>query len=147
MKFILGISKIETFFCVNFIRALYTACSGIFGICFKNTSSYEWAQLVQKRSHYGPRPKWKTFVLWKVVKSNYHCSCTSICSECVHQISWENNGRRRPNIWKWAFLQVPSLILWFRSTLPLLMQIYKDKKSLDEIKQKSFWCAVLMCSL
>ena len=57
MKFILGISKMQTLFRVNFIRALYTACSGIFGICLKNTSSYQWAQFAQKRGHYGPRPK------------------------------------------------------------------------------------------
>ena len=35
-------------------------------------------------------------------------------------------SRRRPHICKWAFLQVPSLILWFRSTLPLIMWIVKD---------------------
>ena len=36
-------------------------------------------------------------------------------------------SRRGPHICKWAFLQVPPLILWFRSTLPLIMRIGKGK--------------------
>ena len=32
-------------------------------------------------------------------------------------------GTRRPHVSKWAFLQVQSLILWFRSTLPLILQL------------------------
>ena len=51
-------------------------------------------------------------------------------------------SRRRLHICKWAFLQVPSLILWFQSTWPLIMQIVKIKSNLvtikvEDIKQKS----------
>ena len=41
-------------------------------------------------------------------------------------------SRRRPHICKWAFLQV----LWFWSTLPLIMRIVNGKIKLHDIKQK-----------
>ena len=53
--------------------------------------------------------------------------CRSILSQDVYQISRESNkikgvtSRRRPHICKWAFLQV----LWFWSTLPLILQTVK----------------------
>ena len=34
---------------------------------------------------------------------------------------------KRTHIHVWAFLQVSSLVLWFRSTLPLIIKIIKDK--------------------
>ena len=37
-------------------------------------------------------------------------------------------GGRKPHICKWAFIQVPSLIFCFWSTLPLIMRIIKKKK-------------------
>ena len=55
--------------------------------------------------------------------------CRSILSQDVYQISRESNkikgvtSRRRPHILKWAFLQV----LWFWSTLPLIMWIVNGK--------------------
>ena len=64
--------------------------------------------------------------------------CRSILSQDVYQISRESNkikgvtSRRRPHICKWAFLQV----LWFWSTLPLIMRIVNGKIKLDDIKQK-----------
>ena len=36
-------------------------------------------------------------------------------------------SRRGPHICKWTFIQVPPLMLWFRSTLPLIMRIVKGK--------------------
>ena len=36
-------------------------------------------------------------------------------------------SRKRTHIYVWAFLQVSSLVLWFRSTLPLIIKIIKDK--------------------
>ena len=55
--------------------------------------------------------------------------CRSILSQDEYQICRESNkikgvtGRRRPHICKWAFLQV----LWFWSTLPLIMRIVNGK--------------------
>ena len=66
--------------------------------------------------------------------------CRSIISQDVYQISRESNkikgvkSRRRPHICKWAFLQV----LWFWSTLPLIMRIVLMVKiKLEDIKQRS----------
>ena len=58
--------------------------------------------------------------------------CRSILSQDVYQISRESNkikgvtSRRRPHICKWAFLQV----LWFWSTLPLIMRIVNGKNKI-----------------
>ena len=55
--------------------------------------------------------------------------CRSILSQDVYQISSESNkikgvtSWRRPRICKWAFLQV----LWFSSTLSLIMRIVNGK--------------------
>ena len=42
-------------------------------------------------------------------------------------------SRRKPHICKWAFLQVLSLTLWFRSCLSLIMWIIKDKTKIYRI--------------
>ena len=74
--------------------------------------------------------KYKSYGKW------FPCTCRSIPSEGVHQISWESNkkqgsySRRRLHICKWVFLLVPSLAFWFRNTLPLIMQKIKDKNKI-----------------
>ena len=55
--------------------------------------------------------------------------CRSILSQDVLTKIKGVTSRRR-NICKWAFLQVASLILWFRSTLPLFTQIVQVKTKL-----------------
>ena len=53
--------------------------------------------------------------------------CTKFIGK-VTTIRWVMSRRRR-HICKWAFLQVPSLILRFQSTLPLVMRIVKGKNN------------------
>ena len=52
-----------------------------------------------------------------------------MCNEFIGKVTKIKGvtSRKRPHICKWAFLQVLSLISWFRSTLPLIMQIVKGK--------------------
>ena len=59
--------------------------------------------------------------------------CRSILSQDVNQIYRKVTkikgvmSRRRRYICKWAFLQILSWILCFRSTLPLIMRVVKGK--------------------
>ena len=71
------------------------------------------------------------------MKMFYHAhvdqSLLNVCTKFLEkQRGGEDHlkGRRRPLFCKWAFFQVPSLILWWRSTLPLIMQIIEDKNKI-----------------
>ena len=60
----------------------------------------------------------------------YHAHVDQSLLNVCTKFLGKTTGRRRPLICKWAFFQVPSLILWLRSTLPLIMQIIEDKNKI-----------------
>ena len=65
--------------------------------------------------------------LWKFFfHAHVDQSLLNVCTKLFGKIT----GRRRLHICKWAFLQFPSLTLWFRITLPIIMQIVKDKNKI-----------------